>query len=48
MATGDLGPNRLDHDSIFDYVRDTPGDPAGAIAIKNAGFDVISFATNRG
>lgn len=75
LATGDLGPNRADPDSIFDGVRDalTKGDlifgqlepclastgsplpqsrlpmrgsPAGAGAIRRAGFDIISFATN--
>lgn len=75
LATGDLGPNRPDPDTIFDGVRvvlaqgdlifgqlepclassGTPlpqarlpmrGDPKGAAAIRRAGFDIISFATN--
>ena len=75
LATGDIGMNRPDPDSIFNYVRpelskadllfgqlepclaDTGspasqcrlpmrGDPAGGRAIRNAGYDVISFATN--
>ena len=75
LATGDLGPNRPDPDTIFDGVRDvlaqgdlifgqlepclaasgTPlpqarlpmrGDPKGAGAIRRAGFNIVSFATN--
>ena len=74
-ATGDVGMNRPDPDSIFQYVKEylgkadllfgqlepclascgTPasqcrlpmkGDPKGGAAIKRAGYDVISFATN--
>ncbi len=74
-ATGDVGMNRPDPDSIFQYVKEylgkadllfgqlepclascgTPasqcrlpmkGDPKGGAAIKRAGYDVMSFATN--
>jgi len=75
LATGDIGMNRENPDSIFDGVREilkrgdlvfgqlepclankgSPAaqcrlpmrcDPAGGGAIKKAGYDVISFATN--
>lgn len=75
LATGDIGMNRSDPDSIFDLVRPTlqeadlvfgqlepclsdlgspacqcrlpmRGNPKGAKAIRAAGYDVISFATN--
>ncbi len=75
LATGDVGMNRENPDSIFDGVRDVlrtgdlvfgqlepclasvgspacqcrlpmRGDPAGAGAIRRAGYQVMSFATN--